>query len=157
MAIVTDKTSVRILEPSDRAGWELLWRGYQSHLGTKVPDSVVENTWEKLMDERVALTGMVALVDTFLMAGIAHVSFSPSSWSKGPLCHLQDLFVAENQRGRGAGHALVDAVFNMADKEKCSQVFWHLNRSDFRAKLLFDDYNAGPEGQLVQVRRKLSR
>jgi len=148
---------VRLIEENDRAGWELLWRGYQNHLRTKVPDTAVEDTWGKLMDHSSGLVGIIATIDTYRLAGLAHLSFSPSSWSRGPLCHLQDLFVNPDLRGQGAGHALMDAVFAEADKQKCSQVFWHLNRSDFRAKLLFDDYNAGPEGQLVQVRRKLSR
>jgi len=148
---------VRLIEENDRAGWELLWRGYQNHLRTKVPDTAVENTWNKLTDHSSGLVGIIVTIDTYRLAGLAHMSFSSSSWSRGPLCHLQDLFVNPDLRGQGAGHALMDAVFAEADKQKCSQVFWHLNRSDFRAKLLFDEYNAGPEGQLVQVRRKLSR
>lgn len=147
----------RHLTEDDRLGWELLWRGYQNHLRTKVPDTAVENTWDKLMDKTSGLVGLVATIDTFRLAGLAHMSFSTSSWSQGPLCHLQDLYVNNDLRGRGVGHGLMDGVFAEADKRKSSQVFWHLNRSDFRAKLLFDDYNAGPEGQLVQVRRKLTR
>ncbi len=154
---MSDKISVREVDENDRAGWELLWRGYQDHLRTKVPDTSVEDTWNKLIDPNVPLIGLVAMMDTFRMAGLAHISFSPSSWSRGPLCHLQDLYVARDLRGQGAGHALMDEIFVTADKRKSSQVFWHLNRSDFRAKLLFDEYNAGPEGQIVQVRRILSR
>lgn len=154
---MTDALSVRELTLDDRMGWEALWQGYQKHLRTRVPDSVVAETWLKLTDDRVPLVGLAVFVDTYRMAGIAHYSVSPSSWSKGPIFHLQDLFVNEDMRGQGVGHALVNGVFAAADKQKSSQVFWHLNRSDFRAKLLFDAYNVGPEGQLVQVRRKISR
>jgi len=154
---VKNSLQVRQVKESDRAGWELLWQGYQQHLRTKLADKVADETWAKLLNETSGLVGIVATIDTYRMAGLAHLSFSPSSWSRGPLCHLQDLFVSEDFRGQGAGHALMDGVFAEADKKKCSQVFWHLNRADFRAKLLFDDYNAGPEGQLVNVRRKLSR
>ena len=154
---MTHNFTTRFLTPDDRMGWEALWQGYQQHLRTRVPDSVVGETWLKLMDDRVPLFGLVAFVDTYRMAGIAHYSVAPSSWSKGPMFHLQDLFVTDELRGQGVGHALVDGVFAAADKQKSSQVFWHLNRSDFRAKLLFDAYNVGPEGQLVQVRRKISR
>lgn len=154
---MSSNVQTRRLEEDDRAGWELLWRGYQNHLRTKVPDTAVALTWDKLMDRSSGLVGILATIDTFRLAGLAHMSFSTSSWSRGPLCHLQDLYVDGDLRGRGAGHALMDGVFSEADKHKSSQVFWHLNRSDFRAKLLFDDYNVGPEGQLVHVRRNLSR
>ncbi len=147
----------RSIQESDRAGWELLWQGYQQHLRTKLPDSVVDETWAKLMNNASGLVGIVATIDTFRLAGLAHLSFSTSSWSRGALCHLQDLFVSEDLRGRGVGHGLMDGVFAVADEKKCSQVFWHLNRADFRAKMLFDDYNVGPEGHLAYVRRKLSR
>ncbi len=154
---MSENIQVRQMQENDRAGWQLLWRGYQNHIRTKLPDTAVEKTWNKLMDSTSGLVGIIATIDTYRMAGIAHFSFSTSSWSGGPLCHLQDLFVNEELRGRGVGHALMDGVFAEADKNKSSQVFWHLDRSDFRAKLLFDDYNVGPEGRLVYVRRKLSR
>jgi len=154
---MSTQVTVRNLEIDDRIGWELLWAGYQSHLRTKVPDSAVEETWRKLVDPGVDVFGIVAMVNEFRMAGLAHYSFSPSSWSRGPLCHLQDLYVGKEFRGAAVGKSLIDGVFAMADKARASQVFWHLSRSDFRAKLLFDNYNAGPESQIVQVRRKLSR
>ena len=148
---------VREIDENDRAGWELLWRGYQKHLGTKVPDTAVNDTWSKLVDRTSGLIGLLAVLDTYRLCGLVHMSLSTSSWSRGPLCHLQDLFVADEVRGRGAGHALMDGAFAEADRHRCSQVFWHLNRSDFRARLLLDKYNVGPEGQLVHVRRKLTR
>jgi len=154
---MTENISVKALTIDDRMGWESLWQGYQNHLRSRLPDSVVGETWLKLMDARVPLYGLAGFIDTYRMAGIIHYSFSPSSWSKGPMCQIQDLYVGNELRGQGVGHALIDGAFIAADKEKCSQVFWHLNRSDFRAKLLLDDYNAGPEGQIVQVRRKISR
>jgi GNAT superfamily N-acetyltransferase len=154
---VNQDISVRPLEENDRAGWELLWQGYQRHLRTKVPDKAVELTWMKLMDSETELFGLVAVFETFRMAGLVHFSLAPSSWSVGPMCHLQDLYVHEQMRGQGVGHALMDEVFHYADKAKASQVFWHINRANFRAKLLMDKYNVGPEGQLVQERRKLSR
>ncbi len=157
VVIMTEKVSVRPLANDDRMGWEALWQGYQNHLRSKLPDNVVAETWLKLMDTQVPIFGIAAFIDTYRMAGIVHYSFSPSSWSKGPMCQIQDLFVGHELRGQGVGHALIDGAFSAADKEKCSQVFWHLHRSDFRAKLLLDNYNAGPEGQIVQVRRKLSR
>lgn len=154
---MTGDIDVRQIEEQDRAGWELLWRGYQEHLRTRVPDTAIEETWQKLIDPRIPLYGLVATLDTFRLVGLAHVSFSPSSWSTGPLCQLQDLYVSVDLRGLGAGHTLMDGVFALADAKKSSQVFWHLNRSDFRAKLLFDKYNVGPEGQIVHNRRKLGR
>jgi len=157
VVVVNDDILVRDLVENDRMGWEVLWLGYQNHLRIRVSDQSVDNTWQKLLDPQIPLTGLIAVSQAYAMSGLVHVSFSPSSWSSGPLCQVQDLFVAKELRGRGAGHKLMDSVFALADKKKASQVFWHLSRSDFRAKLLFDDYNAGPEGKIVQVRRNLSR
>lgn len=149
--------SIRPLCDEDRAGWELLWQGYQKHLGAMVTDAMVEKTWSRLMKADVPLFGLAGVIDTFRLAGFVHFSFAPSSWSPGPLCQMQDLFVAENLRGLGVGHQLVEGVFEESDKRRASQVFWHLPRSDFRAKLLLDAYNVAPDGLMVQARRKLAR
>lgn len=149
--------SIRALCEDDRAGWELLWQGYQEHLRAKASDAMLEDTWKRLMNGDVALFGLVGCVDTFRIAGLVHYSFSPSSWSPGPLCQIQDLYVAEKLRGIGVGQRLVQGVFAESDAKKASQVFWHLPRSDFRAKLLLDSFNVAPEGMMMQARRKLAR
>lgn len=154
---MNDTINVAVIGEHDRMGWEVLWKGYQSHLGTILPDSAIEETWGKIITPEVPLVGLVAFVNQYQMAGLAHLSFSPSSWSRGDMCQIQDLFVAEHMRGCGAGHALMDEAFRQADKRRCSQVFWHLGRADIRAKMLMDKFNVGPEGLSVQVRRKLTR
>lgn len=154
---MTGTVAIRALCEDDRAGWELLWQGYQKHLSAMAADSMVEKTWSRLMDDDVQLFGLAGVVDTFRLAGFIHYSFSPSSWSPGPLCQIQDLFVDENFRGISVGHKLVEGVFEASDRHRASQVFWHLPRSDFRAKLLLDGYNVAPDGLLVQARRKLAR
>ncbi len=89
-----------VLRPGDRAAWEVLARGYKAFYRDPQPDEAYEVTWQRLA-AGTELFGFGARLDGTLV-GIAHYLFHPAFWS-GPACYLQDLFVAEAVRGRGAG------------------------------------------------------
>ena len=141
----------------DRAGWEILWQELQLYRLTRLPDSLTQNTWEKLMAPDVELWGVGVFLDTYRLAGIAHFSFAPSSWAMGPECQIQDLFVGEEFRGRGGGSALIEAVYKASETQNASQVFWHALPSDIRSRMLFDKMAGGPNSYMRFIRHKSSR
>jgi GNAT superfamily N-acetyltransferase len=69
--------------------------------------------------------------------GIAHYLFHPAFWS-GEACYLQDLFVAEEARGRGAARALIGAVAIAARDRGAVRYYWHTQESNARARVLYD-------------------
>ncbi len=72
------------------------------------------------------------------LVGIVHLVFHRSTWTAGPYCYLQDLFTAEEARGRGVGRALIEAVYARAREEGASRVHWLTHETNAEARLLYD-------------------
>ncbi len=123
------------LRPGDRAAWELLARGYKEFYRDPMPDEAYEQTWQRLA-AGTELFGLGARLNGTLV-GIAHYLFHPAFWS-GEACYLQDLFVAEEARGRGAARALIDAVAAVARNRGAVRYYWHTQESNARARILYD-------------------
>jgi GNAT superfamily N-acetyltransferase len=123
------------LQPSDREEWERLARGYKAFYGTELAPERYDETWRALMrNERVH--GLGARLGGRL-AGIAHYLFHAQTWSSD-CCYLQDLFTAEDARGRGVASALVDAVAQEARKGGAVQFYWLTKQDNEQARALYD-------------------
>jgi GNAT superfamily N-acetyltransferase len=123
------------LRPGDRARWELLARGYKTFYRDPMPDEAYQETWQRLQDG-TELHGLGARIDGRLI-GIAHYFFHPTFWS-GEACYLQDLFVDEAARGRGAARALIERVAQAARDRGATRYYWHTQHSNTRARVLYD-------------------
>jgi len=123
------------LRPSDRAAWERLARGYKDFYETVLPDKDYERTWSRLQQNR-DIHGLGALLDGRLI-GIAHYFFHFNVWSDD-VCYLQDLFVDEAVRGRGAARALIDAVADRARRRGAARFYWQTKQDNVRARALYD-------------------
>lgn len=60
-----------------------------------------------------------------VVEGIALYYFKYSTW-KGRCLFLEDIVVRENQRGKGLGKLLFDAVVSVAAKEQCKRMEWQV-------------------------------
>ena len=89
--------SIAPLRAVDRAGWEVLSRGYNAFYETVHADAVYDRTWQRLLAGR-GVHGLGARLDGRLV-GIAHYLFHANVW-RDDVCYLQDLFVDETTRGR---------------------------------------------------------
>ncbi len=123
------------LQPPDRADWEKLARAYKDFYETVVPDSGYEETWQRLLRGEI-LHGLAARLDGAVV-GIAHYFFHASVWTVGA-CYLQDLFVSEAARGRGAARALIERVADEARAEGVPRLYWHTKQDNVRARGLYD-------------------
>ena len=72
------------------------------------------------------------------LIGIAQYIFHRSCWTIGDYCYLQDLFVAPDVRGSGAGRALIAAVESEARKAGASRVHWLTKEDNHSARALYD-------------------
>jgi GNAT superfamily N-acetyltransferase len=130
------------LKPEDRPAWEVLARGYKAFYRTPATDAQYEAAWLQLRDEGSGLYGLGAyLGDTGepagTLVGLAHYLFHPVMWY-GDSCYLQDLFVAEAARGRGAGRAMIERVAEMARSQGAIRLYWNTQEDNARARQLYD-------------------
>jgi GNAT superfamily N-acetyltransferase len=129
---------IRTLRPGDRAQWDKLWQGYLTFYETALPEEVTELTWRRLMDPEAPILGFCAEDADGVLLGIVHYLFHPVTWAAGPRCYLEDLFTAAEARGKGVGRALIEAVYEAADKRGADQVYWLTATTNATARQLYD-------------------
>lgn len=130
--------TIRPLEPGDAEAWRRLWRGYLDFYGTSLPDAVYDTSLSRLLDPEVRdYRGLLALKDGEPV-GLAHVIFHRHGWQVEDITYLQDLYVSEAARGTGAGRALIEAVYAMADANGTPKVYWLTQDFNATARQLYD-------------------
>lgn len=133
------RASTRPLEPGDRRDWERLWRGYLAFYEAEVDPAVFDVTWSRLSsNEAGEFRGLLACGPDGAPLGLAHYLFHRHCWSVADACYLQDLFVAPEARGRGAGRALIEAVYAEADSAGAANVYWLTQDFNHTARQLYD-------------------
>lgn len=134
------------LKPADRAAWEELARGYKAFYRTPMPADGYEATWRHLQEEgsgfhglgaRSAGSGRSAGSVGGELIGITHYLFHPMFWY-GTACYLQDLYVAEGSRGRGAARAMIERVADLAKEAGATRLYWTTQEDNLRARVLYD-------------------
>lgn len=141
----------RILQAEDRQHWAELWSQYLAFYEQNLPPSTTELTWRRLMERR-ELFGFAALDDDQRVIGFVHYHFHLSTWSPTDYCYLEDLFVDPLIRGRGAGRALIEAVYRAADERGVTRVYWHTENTNARAQVLYNQ--VGYLTAFLQFRRR---
>jgi GNAT superfamily N-acetyltransferase len=142
---------VRRVEAGDRATWEGLFRAYIAFYRASVPDTVIDLTWQRLLaGGEGEPVGLIATDDAEAV-GLAHVVFHRSTWSATWYCYLEDLFVDPAQRNRGAGRALIEAVYREADERHCTRTYWVTEEDNATARALYD--RVARKAPFVQYRR----
>jgi GNAT superfamily N-acetyltransferase len=126
---------IRPLQPADRAEWEVLARGYKAFYGTETPAARYEATWRLLIEDR-RVHGLGARLDG-RMVGIAHFLFHAQTWADDS-CYLQDLFTADDARGRGVASALIEAVADSARARGAVKYYWLTKEDNEAARALYD-------------------
>jgi GNAT superfamily N-acetyltransferase len=144
-------STVRPLVFSDRPEWERLWRGYLAFYRADLPVKVTEGTWARLIDPAVDMHAIGAEGEGGRLIGICHYLFHPATWTLGPYCYLEDLFVDPGARGGGAGRALIEAVYEAADERGAGRVYWLTEEGNRTARRLYD--RIGRHSGFIQYRR----
>jgi GNAT superfamily N-acetyltransferase len=147
----SEPTRVRELRASDKPRWDILWAGYLEFYQHDLPAEITELTWRRLLDPADQPCGLVAL-DGDQVIGFVHYHYHLSTWSAAGYCYLEDLFVDPAVRGKGAGRALIEAVYRAADQRGVTRVYWHTQETNERARVLYDQ--VAELSPFVQYRRK---
>jgi len=128
---------IRPLKSSDRAQWDPLWQGYLTFYKHELSAEQTDLTWSRLVDDEYEMHSLVAELDGELV-GLAHFSFTHSSWAQNRDLYLEDLFVSPNVRGQGFGKALILALDEVAREEGSRKVWWETQTNNHVARKLYD-------------------
>jgi GNAT superfamily N-acetyltransferase len=147
-------TSLRIrpIDANDYDAWLPLWKGYQDFYRVDIADAVTRNTWKRLLDPAEPMNAALAERDGRAI-GLVHWIFHRSTWTDGDYCYLQDLFVAPDVRGAGAGRALIEHVYAGAKRHGAARVYWLTHETNEVAMRLYDRI-AGKSG-FIQYRKAM--
>ena len=135
--------TVRHVQVCDFDRWKPLWDGYNAFYGrsgeTALADEITQRTWSRFFDGYEPMDALVAEeIEPARLIGVVHYIFHRSTISIGPVCYLQDLFTAEEARGKGVGRALIEEVYRRAERAGASRVYWHTHSSNAIARSLYD-------------------
>ncbi len=133
-----DAPTVRPLRNEDRDQWSDMWRDYLAFYETSVPDDVYDTTFSRLLgDDPSDFSCFVAELDGQLI-GLTHFLFHRHAWKVEQVCYLQDLFTRPEARGTGVGRALIQAVYDEADRQGAPSVYWLTQGFNHTARKLYD-------------------
>jgi GNAT superfamily N-acetyltransferase len=132
---------IRPVAEADFEAWSPLWDGYNAFYGrsgeTALPVEITRTTWARFFDPAEPVRALVAEADGALV-GLAHYLFHRSTTAIEPVCYLQDLFTDAKARGRGAGRALIEAVYQAAQAAGAGRVYWQTHETNGTAMRLYD-------------------
>jgi len=128
---------IRPVGPDEPAAWEPLWNGYLTFYESSVTKEVSDILWKRLHDPAEPMH-LIGAYRGGRLVGIAHYIFHRSCWTIGDYCYLQDLFVAPDVRGGGAGRALIAAIERQARKAGASRLHWLTKEDNHSARALYD-------------------
>jgi GNAT superfamily N-acetyltransferase len=130
--------AVRELRAEDEASWRRLWRGYLDFYETALPEQVYATTFDRLTDPAVRDYFGILAVEGEEPIGLAHYIYHRHGWQIEDVCYLQDLYVAPEARGSGAGRALIESVYAAADAAGRPSVYWLTQEFNATARRLYD-------------------
>ncbi|MGI9414561.1 MAG: GNAT family N-acetyltransferase [Hyphomicrobiales bacterium] len=122
----------------DRPQWRVLFDGYLEFYKSELSDDVKQTTWERLLSGDPNMGGLVAAGPDDQPVGLAHYIIHPSTWTKGPYCYLEDLFVDPDLRGKGIGRALIADLRRHAEKSGCERLYWLTQEFNYPGRMLYD-------------------
>lgn len=88
--------------------------------------------------------------------GMALWFLSFSTWTGRPTLYLEDLFVDPDQRGKGIGGALMDALIHEAGKRGCARMEWAVLDWNEPAVRFYRSLGARPLDEWTTWRLELS-
>ncbi len=133
--------SVRPVTQSDHDEWLTLWEGYNTFYvragETALSSEIIQMTWSRFFDAYEPVHGIVAESNGKLV-GLAHYIFHRSTISITPVCYLQDLFTATEERGKGIARALINEVHKQAALAGSPRLYWQTHETNATAMRLYD-------------------
>ncbi|SDS05690.1 Ribosomal protein S18 acetylase RimI [Mucilaginibacter mallensis] len=132
---------IRPLTLADYTQWLPLWDCYNAFYGrsgdTALDPEITRTTWARFFDPIEPVHALVAESNGELI-GLTHYLYHRSTTAISLTCYLQDLFTAEAARGKGAGRALINEVYNQAKLAGSPRVYWMTHETNHTAMELYN-------------------
>jgi len=133
--------NIRPLTAEDESVWRPLWQAYLAFYETTLPEEIYRSSFDRMLAGNAGapneFRGMIAKADG-KPVGLVHYHFHRHGWKIENVCYLQDLYVDPSVRGTGLGRALIEAVYDAADKEGSPAVYWLTQEFNTTARQLYD-------------------
>ena len=130
--------AIRPLVAADEAAWRALWADYLAFYETSVSEEVVATTFRRLLSGAPGEYRALVAEAQGRLVGLAHYLTHRHCWRVEDVVYLQDLYVAPETRGSGAGRALIEAVYARADAAGTPAVYWLTQEFNATARRLYD-------------------
>lgn len=150
---MTESNVIRQVQEGDHEAWLPLWRGYQAFYKVDIPAETSRLTWARLLDPAEPMFAALALRGGQAV-GLVQWLFHRSTWTAGPYCYLQDLFVAPQTRSAGIGRQLIDYVADQARAAQAGRLYWLTHETNEAAMQLYD--KVAQRSGFLQYRKALS-
>jgi GNAT superfamily N-acetyltransferase len=135
---LTMPLTIRPLTAADEAEWRRLWTAYLAFYETTLPEEIFQTTFARQLDpahrERCCF---IADLDGRAV-GLVHAIWHAHNWRIEDVCYLQDLYADPDVRGHGVGRALIEAVYEEADRRGTPAVYWMTQEFNATARQLYD-------------------
>src|SRR5690606_40869461 len=131
---------IRPVEKSDRRIWEELFNAYAAFYKTSVPEGGHDRVWDWIFDPGNDFWCDLIVDESGTPFGFTQYQLMHRSLSGQMVCYLSDLYVKPDVRGKGAGRALIDHVFEFARQRGIPNVRWLTQEFNYAGRRLYDTY-----------------
>jgi GNAT superfamily N-acetyltransferase len=143
---------IAVATAEDKAQWLPLWRAYLDFYKQALDDEITDQTFARALDAGESLDLLVAKADGQVI-GFATYVLHRSSWARDWYCYLEDLFVTQDQRGKGVARALIAAVAQAGKKNGAERLYWVTDEANKTAQALYE--KLATKTDFIQFRRDL--
>ncbi len=141
--------TVRELEAGDEAAWRRLWDGFLAFNKAELVPEITDHTWARLMDPSNAYWCLVACDENGTVIGFATHQPFQSTWHTADVMYLEDLYVDESARGKGAGKALMETAMQRSRDNGHKAYFWQMDDDNEGARPFYDKLTGGPNNRVT--------
>jgi GNAT superfamily N-acetyltransferase len=132
-------TGFQIISPenADFAAFSPLWQAYLGFYRHDLPEAVTDLTWQRFFDPDEPMH-LLAAAEGRSWLGFVTVITHRSTWASRHYCYLEDLYVAEEARGRGVARALIEGVADLAREQGAERLYWMTDKTNHTAQALYN-------------------
>jgi len=129
--------NIRTLNESDRAEWEVLYKGYALFYKVPMDSTILDTVWSWIFSDETFYCAVAENAEGKLV-GLAHYRAMPSPLRGKHVGFLDDLFVSPKCRGQGAVQALFDFLDLQCKNNNWPLMRWITADDNYRGRRVYD-------------------